>query len=79
MEGADSLLPPRLLNPVKHVLQDEAFSIWAGWASFYPPESSQRELLDKVQATRWLVSVVHHDFKCPDALWSFLLDCMVQL
>ena len=58
--------------------QDEAFSIWAEWASFYPPGSSQRTLLDEVQETRWLVSIVHHDFKHPDALWSFLLDGTVH-
>ncbi|KAG9318613.1 methylenetetrahydrofolate reductase-domain-containing protein [Chiua virens] len=38
--------------------KDEAFSIWAEWATFYAPESPQRALLDK----------------CLDALWSFLLD-----
>ncbi|KAF8559704.1 MTHFR-domain-containing protein [Imleria badia] len=54
--------------------KDDAFSIWAEWASFYPPGSSQRALLDRVRKTRWLVSVVHHDFKRSDALWSFLLD-----
>ncbi|KAH0830694.1 methylenetetrahydrofolate reductase-domain-containing protein [Lanmaoa asiatica] len=58
--------------------KDEAFSIWAGWASFYAPESSQRTLLDKVWEKRWLVSIVHHDFKRSDALWSFLLDGVVH-
>jgi len=59
--------------------KDEAFSIWAEWTSFYAPGSSQRAVLDKVRKTRWLVSIVHHDFKRPDALWSFLLDGVVYL
>ncbi|KAH7889616.1 methylenetetrahydrofolate reductase-domain-containing protein [Phlebopus sp. FC_14] len=54
--------------------KEEAFSIWAEWASFYPPGSEQRTLFDSVRKERWLVSIVHHNFKCPDALWSFLFD-----
>ncbi|KIJ69120.1 hypothetical protein HYDPIDRAFT_36212 [Hydnomerulius pinastri MD-312] len=54
--------------------KDEAFSIWAEWASFYAPDTPQRTLLDKVRKERWLVSIIHHDFKHTDALWSFLLD-----
>ncbi|KAI6109683.1 methylenetetrahydrofolate reductase-domain-containing protein [Pisolithus sp. B1] len=54
--------------------QEEAFSIWAEWASFYPPGASQRTTLDEVRRTRWLVNVLHHDFKDPGALWDFLAD-----
>ncbi|KAJ8594278.1 methylenetetrahydrofolate reduct [Rhizopogon salebrosus TDB-379] len=54
--------------------KDEAFTIWAEWASFYPPGSEERELLNSVRKERWLVSIVHHDYKRPDALWTFLLD-----
>lgn len=80
MEGARSLTRPSTINLLRHLLafQDDAFSMWTEWASFYAPESSQRALLDKVQEKRWLVNIVHHDFKRPDALWSFLLDEVVQ-
>ncbi|KAI6005828.1 methylenetetrahydrofolate reductase-domain-containing protein [Pisolithus albus] len=54
--------------------KEEAFSIWAAWASFYPPESAQRATLEEVRRTRWLVNVLHHDFKDPGALWNFLAD-----
>jgi methylenetetrahydrofolate reductase (NADPH) len=54
------------------VIQDEAFSIWQDWASFYAPGSPQRTLLEEVHAKRWLVSVVHHDYRDSAALWSFL-------
>lgn len=53
--------------------KDEAFSIWAEWASFYPPDSQERRLLESIRAERWLVSVVHHDYTDPSALWTFLL------
>ncbi|KAK7467440.1 methylenetetrahydrofolate reductase 1 [Stygiomarasmius scandens] len=53
---------------------EEAFSIWKNWASFYRPGSPERMLLDSVHETRWLVSLIHHDFKDTDALWTFLLE-----
>ncbi|KAH9484119.1 Methylenetetrahydrofolate reductase 2 [Psilocybe cubensis] len=54
--------------------KDEAFSIWSEWASFYRPGSEERKLLEGVRDDRWLVSIVHHDYKNKDALWTFLLD-----
>lgn len=56
--------------------KDEAFSIWAEWASFYRPGSDERNLLDSIQNERWLVSLVHHDYKNPEGLWSFLFEGM---
>ncbi|KDR73532.1 hypothetical protein GALMADRAFT_251254 [Galerina marginata CBS 339.88] len=53
--------------------KDEAFSIWSEWASFYRPGSEERELLEGVRNNQWLVSVVHHDYQNPEALWTFLL------
>ncbi|KAI0929219.1 hypothetical protein AcW1_006218 [Taiwanofungus camphoratus] len=52
--------------------KDEAFTIWAEWASFYPPDSPERRLLESVRSERWLVSIVHHDYMDPSALWVFL-------
>ncbi|KAF9469309.1 methylenetetrahydrofolate reductase-domain-containing protein [Collybia nuda] len=54
--------------------KDEAFSIWSDWASFYRPDSEERNVLESVKNKRWLVSIVHHDYKDPQALWSFLFD-----
>ncbi|TFK42391.1 methylenetetrahydrofolate reductase-domain-containing protein [Crucibulum laeve] len=54
--------------------KEEAFSIWSEWASFYRPDSEQRKLLEDVRDQRWLVSIVHHDYKDPQALWTFLFD-----
>lgn len=52
--------------------KEEAFGIWSDWASFYRPDSEERKLLEDVRDRRWLVSVVHHDYKNPGALWEFL-------
>ncbi|KZP21165.1 methylenetetrahydrofolate reduct, partial [Athelia psychrophila] len=52
--------------------KEEAFSIWTEWASFYRPGSKERNLLDGVAQKRWLISIVHHDFKEPEGLWTFL-------
>lgn len=54
--------------------KNEAFSIWENWASFYRPESEERKLLEGIRKERWLVSVVHHDYKRTEALWNFLFD-----
>ncbi|KAH8117002.1 MTHFR-domain-containing protein [Phellopilus nigrolimitatus] len=54
--------------------KDEAFSIWEQWSLFYSPESEERSFLESVRRERWLVSVVHHDFKDPARLWTFIFD-----
>ena len=54
--------------------QDAAFSLWAEWASAYPPRSPEHELLEGVRKERWLVSIVHHDYIHAESLWDFLSD-----
>lgn len=56
------------------IAQEEAFSIWDEWASFYRPGSEERNLLAQVRNKRWLVSIVHHDYKNPEGLWKFLWE-----
>ncbi|KAL0946510.1 hypothetical protein HGRIS_012726 [Hohenbuehelia grisea] len=54
--------------------KDDAYSIWTEWASFYRPGSEERKYLESVRDNRWLVSIVHHDYKDLEALWNFLFD-----
>ncbi|CAA7271526.1 unnamed protein product [Cyclocybe aegerita] len=54
--------------------KEEAFFIWSEWASFYRPGSAERKLLEGVRDNRWLVSLVHHDYKNTEALWTFLFE-----
>jgi methylenetetrahydrofolate reductase (NADPH) len=52
--------------------KDEAFGLWNEWEHLYPCESASRDLIRKVADERWLVSIVHHDYKDPAGLWEFL-------
>ena len=71
-----SLIHPSLPSfpPPTPLHQEEAFSIWQEWASYYPPDSDERALLDGVRRDRWLVSLVHHNYMDSAALWTFLLS-----
>lgn len=51
---------------------EEAFAIWSEWELLFPARSATRKLLRSIHDTRWLVTVVHHDYKDPDALWKLL-------
>lgn len=54
--------------------QEEAFSIWMEWSHLYPANSPSRAFIQNLADTRWLVSVVHHDYKDEDGLWKWLLE-----
>jgi len=53
--------------------KEEAFSIWAEWESVHPPKSTSRRLLESLKNKKWLISIVHHDYRDFEALWAFLL------
>jgi len=53
--------------------QEEAFEIWTEWSRLYPLRSASRQLLQQISDESWLVSLIHHDYKDPEALWRFLL------
>lgn len=57
-----------------HAWKEEAFEIWQEWARLYPRTSPARKYLESVADEWWLVSLIHHDYKDPDALWRFLLE-----
>ncbi|KAL5635281.1 hypothetical protein ACGC1H_004161 [Rhizoctonia solani] len=52
--------------------KDDAFMIWHDFGLCYPPGSPTRKLLENVIKTRWLVNIIHHDYKNSNALWDFL-------
>ncbi|KAL4401820.1 methylenetetrahydrofolate reductase 1 [Malassezia pachydermatis] len=56
--------------------REEAFAIWHEWEMLFPPRSATRQLLHRIHDERWLITVVHHNYKDPDALWK-LLDHVV--
>lgn len=53
--------------------RDEAFGIWAEWEMLFPKGSPTGKLLRRIGDERWLVTVVHHDYKDTEALWKFLV------
>ncbi|KAH9993822.1 MTHFR-domain-containing protein [Russula vinacea] len=42
------------------IIEQESFETWK-----FPPNSQERQLLERIRDTRWLVNVTHHDFKTP--------------
>ncbi|EIW69857.1 hypothetical protein TREMEDRAFT_38541 [Tremella mesenterica DSM 1558] len=54
--------------------KEEAFDIWTEWSRLYPRLSPARKHLEHIADEWWLVSLIHHDYKDPEALWRFLLD-----
>lgn len=53
--------------------RDEAFGIWNEWEMLFNKNSATGKLLRVIGEERWLVTVVHHDYKDVDALWRFLI------
>lgn len=52
--------------------REEAFAIWSEWELLFPLKSPTRKLLHDIGEQRWLVTVIHHDYKDENALWRFL-------
>lgn len=53
---------------------EEAFGVWNEWQRVYKPGSESSKLLERIRKDYWLVSVIHHGFLEPGALWNDLLD-----
>ncbi|KAM3417398.1 hypothetical protein BST61_g5647 [Cercospora zeina] len=53
---------------------EEAFGIWNEWQRIYKSGSESSKLLERIRKDYWLVSVIHHGFLEPGALWNDLLD-----
>ncbi|WFC98321.1 methylenetetrahydrofolate reductase [NAD(P)H] [Malassezia yamatoensis] len=51
---------------------EEAFAIWREWELLFPPSSATHKILRSIHDSRWLVTVVHHDYKDSNALWELL-------
>ncbi|XP_028548127.1 probable methylenetetrahydrofolate reductase, partial [Dendrobium catenatum] len=54
------------------VWKDEAFEIWTrGWACLFPEADPSRALLEEVQRSYYLVSLVDNDFIHGDVFAAF--------
>ncbi|XP_062170407.1 methylenetetrahydrofolate reductase (NADH) 2-like [Alnus glutinosa] len=61
---AKEIIQPTVVDPTSfQVWKDEAFEIWSrGWACLYPEGDPSRKLLEEVQSSYFLVSLVDNDY-----------------
>ncbi|GAV67185.1 MTHFR domain-containing protein [Cephalotus follicularis] len=61
---AKEIIQPTVVDPASFVVwKDEAFEIWSrGWANLYPEGDPSRKLLEEVQSSYYLVSLVDNDY-----------------
>ncbi|KAJ8755170.1 hypothetical protein K2173_018968 [Erythroxylum novogranatense] len=61
---AKEIIQPTVVDPTSFsVWKDEAFEIWSrSWASLYPEDDPSRKLLQEVQESYFLVSLVDNDY-----------------
>ncbi|XP_073046544.1 probable methylenetetrahydrofolate reductase (NADH) [Primulina eburnea] len=61
---AKEIIQPTVVDPASFMVwKDEAFEIWSrGWARHYPEADPSRKLLEEVQSTYYLVSLVDNDY-----------------
>ncbi|XP_042514672.1 probable methylenetetrahydrofolate reductase isoform X2 [Macadamia integrifolia] len=72
---AKEIIQPTVVDPASFMVwKDEAFEIWTkGWACLYPEGDPSRKLLEEVQITYFLVSLVDNDYLHGD-LFDVLKD-----
>jgi methylenetetrahydrofolate reductase (NADPH) len=58
------IIQPTVVDPASFMVwKDEAFEIWSrGWAKLYPKDDPSRKLLEEVQSSYYLVSLVDNDY-----------------
>ncbi|CAK9170446.1 unnamed protein product [Ilex paraguariensis] len=61
---AKEIIQPTVVDPSSFLVwKDEAFEIWSrGWAKLYPEGDPSRKLLEEVQGSYYLVSLVDNDY-----------------
>ncbi|KAH9446266.1 hypothetical protein Pst134EA_030187 [Puccinia striiformis f. sp. tritici] len=57
----------------------QAFDIWNDWAESFESGSANQRLLNEIEDSYWLCSMINHDFKQADHLWSFLINHQQRL
>ncbi|MCD7469447.1 Methylenetetrahydrofolate reductase 1 [Datura stramonium] len=72
---AKEIIQPTVVDPASFMVwKDEAFEIWSrGWAQLYPETDPSRKLLEQVQNSYFLVSLVDNDYINGD-LFSIFKD-----
>ncbi|KAH0462689.1 hypothetical protein IEQ34_010264 [Dendrobium chrysotoxum] len=70
---AKEIIQPTVVDPASFMVwKDEAFEIWTrGWAYLFPEADPSRALLEEVQRSYYLVSLVDNDFIHGDVFAAF--------
>ncbi|XP_047316341.1 methylenetetrahydrofolate reductase 1-like [Impatiens glandulifera] len=70
---AKEIVQPTVVDPASFMVwKDEAFEIWStGWAKLYPEDDPSRKLLEQVQSSYFLVSLVDNDYVNGDLFSAF--------
>ncbi|KAI9818362.1 MAG: hypothetical protein M1826_001384 [Phylliscum demangeonii] len=71
--GKETITPTIIEQVSFRAWLDEAFALWREWQQMYAPESASAALLGRIRDGYWLVSVIHHAYADPGALWELLL------
>lgn len=71
---AREIIQPTVVDPSSFMVwKDEAFEIWSrGWALLYPEDDPSRKLLEEVQNSHFLVSLVDNDYINGDLFAIFM-------
>ncbi|XP_030455972.1 methylenetetrahydrofolate reductase (NADH) 2-like [Syzygium oleosum] len=70
---AKEIIQPTVVDPASFLVwKDEAFEIWSrGWARLYPEGDPSQKLLQEIQSTFFLVSLVDNDYMKSDLYGVF--------
>lgn len=70
---AKEIIQPTVVDPTSFLVwKDEAFEIWSrGWARLYPEGDPSRNLLEEIQGSYFLVSLVDNDYAHGDLFAVF--------
>ncbi|XVF65324.1 hypothetical protein PTKIN_Ptkin09bG0238700 [Pterospermum kingtungense] len=61
---AKEIIQPTVVDPASFMVwKDEAFEIWSrAWAALYPEDDPSKKLLEEIQSSYYLVSLVDNDY-----------------
>ncbi|GKV06201.1 hypothetical protein SLEP1_g18115 [Rubroshorea leprosula] len=70
---AKEIIQPTVVDPNSFMVwKDEAFEIWSrSWANLYPEDDPSKKLLEEVQSSYYLVSLVDNDYINGDIFAAF--------
>ena len=71
---------PTIVDPISfQAWSEEAFGLWKEqWGKLYEPESTSRQIINKICDKYYLVNLVDNDFPAGNCLWNVLEDMFAR-